>query len=158
MSTTNTMPRETFDAFMPLREAVNRFMEGGLSGPERAVFLLGRTFPVDILETPDEYVIQASLFGIRPESLKITTAGNTLTIRAGQKTQQENKEGTYLRRERIEAFLPDVGRTITLPGAIDPDKVTAEYEHGVLTIHVAKDEEVKDHTIPLQVKQATPVK
>ena len=150
-----TMLRDTIDAFAPLREAVNRFMESGIAGPERAVFMLGRTFPVDILETPEEYVIEASLFGIRPESVQITTTGNTLTIRAGQKSVKHTQKGTYLRRERIEAFMPDVGRTITLPGHINPDKVRAEYEHGVLTIHVGKDDEVKDHVIPLQVKEGT---
>ena len=137
---------------------MSRFIEGGVVGPERAVFLLGRTFPVDILETPEEYVIEASLFGIRPENVQITTTGNTLTIRAGHKAREQSKEGTYLRRERIEAFVPDVGRTITLPGHINPDKVSAVYEHGVLTIHVGKDEEVKDHKITLQVKEAAPAK
>ncbi len=148
-----TMQRDGTDTFAPLREAVSRFMEGSFAGPERAVFTLGRTFPVDILETPEEYVIQASLFGIRPENVHITTTGNTLTIRAGQKAAKPNADGIYLRRERFEAFVPDVGRTITLPGHINPDKVNAEYEHGVLTIHVGKDDEIKDHTIPLKVKE-----
>ncbi len=148
-----TMQRDGMDTFAPLREAVSRFMEGNLGGPERAVFMLGRMFPVDILETPEEYVIQASLFGIRPENVHITTTGNTLTIRAGQKAAKPSADGIYLRRERFEAFVPDVGRTITLPGHINPEKVNAEYEHGVLTIHVGKDDEIKDHTIPLKVKE-----
>jgi hypothetical protein len=38
----STTPREPFDAFAPLREAVSRFMESGVGSPERAVFLLGR--------------------------------------------------------------------------------------------------------------------
>jgi HSP20 family protein len=153
-----TLQRDSIDAFAPLREAVTRFMEGGFAGPERALFTFGRTFPVDILETPEEYVIQASLFGIRPENVHISTTGNTLTIRAGQKAAKQNIDGTYLRRERIEGFIPDVGRTITLPGHINPDKVNAEYEHGVLTIHVGKDEEIKDHKIPLHVKEVSRVK
>ncbi|MGO8946116.1 MAG: Hsp20/alpha crystallin family protein [Ktedonobacterales bacterium] len=153
-----TVQRESFDTFGPLREAVNRFMEGGVGGPERAMFMLGRSFPVDILETPEEYVIEASLFGIRPENVQITTTGNTLTIRAGQKAARQSTQGTYLRRERIEAFMPDVGRTITLPGHINPEKVNAEYEHGVLTIHVGKDEEVIDHKIPLHVREVAKTK
>jgi HSP20 family protein len=152
------MQRDAMDAFAPLREAVSRFIEGGVVGPERAVFMLGRTFPVDIIETPDEYVIQGSLFGVRPENVHITTTGNTLTIRAGHKATKSNIDGTYLRRERIEGYIPDVGRTITLPGHINPEKVSADYEHGVLTIHVGKDEEIKDHKIPLHVKEGSRVK
>jgi HSP20 family protein len=151
--------REPVDAFAPLRQAVNRFMEDGWAGPERALFLLGRTFPVDVLETPDEYVIEASLLGIRPEDVQITTAGNTITIRAGRKAHgHDEKEMTYLRRERIDRVLPEVGRTITLPGHFDAEKVKAVYEHGVLTIHIGKDEETKEHTIPVQVKQTVAAK
>jgi HSP20 family protein len=145
------------DAFAPLREAVTRFVESGIPASERRMFKLGRTFPVDILELPEEYVIEATLFGIRPENVQITTTGNTLTIRAGNKTARERTDGIYLRRERIEGFMPDVGRTITLPGHINPEKVNAEYEHGVLTIHVGKDEEIKDHKIAVHVKDAKEV-
>ncbi|HEX6543472.1 MAG TPA: Hsp20/alpha crystallin family protein [Ktedonobacterales bacterium] len=151
--------RDPIDAFAPLRQAVTRFMEDGVTGPERALFLLGRTFPVDVIETGDEYVIEASLLGIRPEDVQITTAGNTVTIRAGRKTHKDiDKEVTYLRRERIDRFLPEVGRTITLPGRFDPEKVKAVYEHGVLSIHIAKGEESKEHTIPVQVKQVVTTK
>lgn len=144
--------REPLDAFAPLRQAVNRFMEDSAVGPERALFLLGRTFPVDVIETPDEYVIEASLLGIRPEDVQITTAGNTVTIRAGGKSRKHvDKDETYLRRERIDRFLPEVGRTITLPARVDPSKVKAAYEHGVLTIHITKDEESKEHIIRVQV-------
>jgi HSP20 family protein len=152
-----TLQRDSMDAFAPLREAVSRFMEAGIAGPERALFMLGSTFPVDIIETPDEYIIQGSLFGVRPENVHITTTGNTLTIRAGHKVTNQHIDGTYLRRERIEGFIPDTGRTVTLPGHINPEKVNAEYEHGVLTIHVGKDEEIKDHTIALHVKEASRV-
>jgi HSP20 family protein len=151
--------REPFDAFAPLREAVARFMEDGFPTPERTSMALGRTFPVDVLETPEAFVIEASLLGRRPEDMQITTAGNTITIRAGRKaSERTEKEATYLRRERIEHFLPVVGRTITLPVHVDPEKVIATYEQGVLTIHVGKDEEAKEHTIPVQVKQAVTVK
>ena len=146
--------REPVDAFAPLRQAVNRFMEDGIAGPERALFLLGRTFPVDILETPEEYVIEASLLGIRPEEVQITTAGNTVTIRAGRKARKHDEEEvTYLRRERVDRFLPEVGRTITFPGRFDAEKVNAVYEHGVLTIRIAKDEESRERVVPVQVKQ-----
>jgi HSP20 family protein len=153
----STLQRDSMDAFAPLREAVTRFVESGIPTSERRMFKLGRAFPVDILETPEEYVIEATLFGIRPENIQITTTGNTLTIRAGSKTARERKDGIYLRRERIEGFMPDVGRTITLPGHINPDKVNAEYEHGVLTVRVGKDEEIKDHKITLHVKEAKEV-
>jgi HSP20 family protein len=151
MSSMNTVPRQSFDGFTPLHDAVSCFMEGGVLGPERAVFLLGRTFPVDILETPEEYMIEGTLFGIRPESIQITTSGNTLTIRTGSNARERDIGEIHLRRGRIDGIVPAVGRTITLPGHINPDKVSAEFDHGVLSIHVGKDDQVKEHKIPLRV-------
>jgi HSP20 family protein len=142
---------ETFEPFTPLREAVERFFDEGLINPER-LFLLGRTFPVDVLDRPDEYVIEASLPGINPNYVHLTSIGNTLTIRVGKPASQRNTEdGSYLKKERIERFYPTLSRTLTLPSKINPDKVAATYEHGVLTITVTKDEETKPHSIPLHV-------
>lgn len=145
----STPSREPFDAFTPLREAVNRFFDDGLMSPER--LLSGLVIPVDVIETADEYRIEASLTGVKPENVQVTTAGNAVTIRVGRKPQRPEEEGTYLRRERIERHLPDMTRTIPLPAKIDPERVTADYEHGVLIVHVAKDEETRPKIIPLHV-------
>lgn len=143
---------DPFDAFTPLREAITRFMDQGFS-PERALFTFGRTFPVDVIDMPDEYLIEVSLLGVKPEDVQITTTGNTLTIHAGQKAREIREEGTYLKRERAERFIPEVSRTITLPAKVDPTKVTAFSEQGILTIHVGKDEEARERTIPVKVRE-----
>jgi HSP20 family protein len=142
---------EPLDAFTPLREAVTRIFDEGLVSPER-LLMLGRTFPVDILDRPDEYVIEASLTGINPAHVHITASGNALTIRVGRAPHVRHEEDeTYLKKERILRQGPDMSRTLTLPTRINPDKVSATYEHGVLTVIVAKDEETKPHAIPVHV-------
>jgi HSP20 family protein len=148
--------REPLDAFTPLREAVNRFLDDGLMAPER-LMLFGRTIPVDVIEAREEYIIEASLTGIRPENVQITATGNTVTIRVGRKGHAKHEEeGTYLRRERFERPMPEMARTIALPSQVDPNKVDATYEHGVLTIRIAKDEQAKPKTIPLHIAKNTP--
>ena len=148
--------REPFDAFTPLREAVGRFMEVGFPSPEQALLAIGRTFPVDVIETAEEFVIEASLLGVKPEDVQITTAENTITIRAGQKAyERRERDVTYLKRERIERLLPQVSRTIVLPARFDPEQIAASYEHGVLTIHIPKTDEAKVRTIPIQMKEVT---
>jgi HSP20 family protein len=142
--------RDPSNASAPLREAASRFSPGleREAGP-----MLERTFPDVIFETPDEYVIRGPLFGTRPENVRITTAGNTLTIRDGQKAARPSVDGITLRRDRFETFYPDGSRTITLPGHIDPQKVNAEYEDDVLTIHVGKEVQSRDDAVPLPVKE-----
>ena len=145
----STPTREPFDAFTPLRDAVNRFFDDGFMIPER--IMTGRMIPVDVIEAADEYRIEASLAGVKPENVQVTTAGNTITIRVGHKPQRLEEEGTYLRRERLERHLPEMIRTIPLPTKIDSERIVADYQQGVLVIHVAKDEQAKPKAIPLHV-------
>ena len=118
--------------------------------------LWGRTFeggelpfPMDVWQTKDHYVVQATIPGVRPEDLEVTFSGQQLTIRGAVQAQQEVKEDDYLLRERRQGtFL----RAITLPEGVDTDKAEASYEHGVLTIRIPKLETVK----PKSIKVNTP--
>ena len=139
---------EPVSELTPLREAVNRLLEGSVVGLER-LDVFGRTFPVDIRELEGEYVVEASLPGIKPDDLRITATEDTLTIRAERKTEKEEKAGTLLRQERYEG---EFFRTITVPSGLRPDGVTATYEHGVLTLHAPKAELVKPKTVTVEVK------
>ena len=150
----STPTRDPFDAFTPIRDAVSKFMEDGLVSPER-LFAIGRTFPVDVLDLPEEYVIEATITGVKPEDIHITAEGNTITLRSGGHISHAgSREGTYLRRERLVRPTPEISRTLTLPTRIDPDKIVATYEHGVLTVKIAKTEESKAHTIRVVNKEA----
>jgi HSP20 family protein len=148
---------EPMDVFTPLREAVSRIFDEGAITPERLLYL-GRSIPVDVIDTPEEYVIEASLAGVRPEHVQVSVADNTVTIRVGRKAYARHEEDVvYLRHERIERPTPEMSRAIALPAKIDPDQVVANYEHGVLTLHIHKSEESKAHTIPLHISKE-PVK
>ncbi len=154
MSSSQPGPMEPVDVFTPLREAVSRLFDEGLT-PERLMFF-GRTIPVDVIDTPDEYIIEASLTGVRPEHVQVTVADNNVTIRVGRKAYARHDEDVvYLRRERIERPTPEMSRVIALPSKIDPEKVEANYEHGVLTLHIHKSEESKARAIPLHVTRET---
>ena len=55
-----------------------------------------------------------------------------------------------MRRERFEG---EMTRTITLPTHIQPEKIQATYEKGILKLQVPKSEEVKPKQIPIKVKE-----
>lgn len=146
---------EPVDVFTPLREAVNRMFQEGPLTPEKLMFF-GRTIPVDIIDTPDEYIIEASLTGVRPEHVQVSASDNTVTIRVGHKAYTRSDEDVvYLRHERLERPMPEMSRTISLPVKLDPEQIEANYEHGILTLHIHKSEESKSHTIPLHVAKET---
>ncbi len=143
--------KDPSEALMPLREAVNRLFEDSFIWPGRLEVFTGRTFPVDVYETKDQqgYVVEASLPGVKPEDISITAIGDTLTISFATKGEEKVEKPNYVRRERYEGELR---RTISLPTQIDPEKVQATYEHGVLKLVVPKVEAAKPKQITVKVK------
>lgn len=146
------VPRDPFDAFVPLREAMNRLIEDSFIGPTRFEVFTGRPFLVDLYETEDrqKYVLEAALPGFKPEDLQITALGDTITIHVAKKEVKKEEKASYVRRERFEG---EMTRSFTLPTAIVPEKVEAAFEHGVLKLSIPKAEQVKPKQITIRPKE-----
>jgi HSP20 family protein len=143
--------QEPFDAFVPLRDAMNRLIEDSFIGMGRFE-PFGRAFPLDIQETTDEYIVEAALPGVKPDELQVTATEDTLTIKAVRKQEEKtDKSETYVRRER---YTGELSRIVSLPMTIDPNRVNATYEHGVLTLHIAKQPKVAPKQITVNVNEA----
>jgi HSP20 family protein len=148
---------DALEPMTPLRDVMNRLLEESMVGLGRIEpWFAGRAFPVDLLETDDTYVVEAALPGFKPEEIEVTALGDTLTIRARHEAREEQrdkkpgKDGVYLRRERSRGeFL----RVIELPMTLDPKKVTAAYEHGLLTLSIPKTEREKPAVIPIKKRE-----
>ena len=136
---------EPFGMMTPLREAMNRLLEDSFISPARFEPILGKMLLLDVYETDGEYTIEASLPGVKAEDLKVSATEEVITIRASMKREsREGEKGSWVRRERYEG---EVGRSVTLANPIDPSKVSAHYEHGVLKLTAPKTEIAK----PLQI-------
>lgn len=97
---------------------------------------------VDILEENDKYLIKAELPGVNQKDVKITLNDNVLNIRGERKSEyEENKEGIH----RIERSFGSFSRSFPLDKEVIPEKVTASYKDGILTIDLPKsNKEVKE--------------
>jgi HSP20 family protein len=100
---------------------------------------------IDIEESNDEYVVSADLPGIKKEDISIECHENQLTISAERK--YESNEGK--KHDRRERFYGTYQRSFTLPSGIDPDKIEASYEGGVLNIRIPKGEQQKARRIEI---------
>ena len=78
-----------------------------------------------------------------PEDVDVQIAGNQLVISGEKKESSERKEQGLFQSE---CYYGSFHRTITVPEHVDPDRVTADYTHGVLTVHLKK-------TTPAAVKR-----
>ncbi len=135
-------PWDPVQDFLPLRDAMSRLFEESFIRPGG----LGLTaaVPVDAYTQGDEYVIEAALPGLRPESIEVTAVGNQVTISGEYPAPPQGRQ--YLFRERPVGRFE---RTITLGSDLDADRVQAHYEHGVLRLAVPKAEWAKPKRIAL---------
>ncbi len=91
--------------------------------------------PVDAWETKDELRVQVELPGVRQRQIRIDFAEGVLTIRADRPPDPALQSEQALQVEcRYGSFV----RRLTLPGAIDADRVRATYRNGVLDIRLPK--------------------
>jgi HSP20 family protein len=102
---------------------------------------------LDVAENKDEYTVKASVPGINPDDVEITFTDNTLTIKGEIKEEKEANGAQYVLRERR---YGQFSRSIGLPVHIQADSIHANYDAGVLTLHLPKAEEVKPRKIAIK--------
>ena len=107
--------------------------------------------PVDLWETKDAYHLRADLPGMTPDELEINATSESLSISGEVKGQADVTEDGWLRQERR---VGKFQRAFSLPVAIDPSKVEATFENGVLSLVLPKAESTKPRTIKVNATNA----
>jgi HSP20 family protein len=130
MTPFSTSPRRNND-LMDLNDLVEDFFR-----PVRS--LRHDTFKIDVEDKDDAYEIVADMPGIKKEDLKVSYDDSVLTIEVRHEDENEEKdeEKNYIHRERR---VSSMRRQINLPD-IDPSKLKAKLEEGILTIDAPKSE------------------
>lgn len=108
---------------------------GGLTAIDRR---MGTFVPdVEVSEKDDAIEVAAELPGMSENDIELTLSpsGDALMLRGEKKFQQEQREQNFYRCERAYGAFQ---RTIDLPTSVDPDKVEAKFENGVLSVHLPK--------------------
>jgi HSP20 family protein len=85
-------------------------------------------------------VLEVIAPGFQKEDFKVNLDNNTLTISAEKKEETENKNEKFIRKEfKQQSFK----RSFTIDENIDAESISAKYVNGVLTLNLAKKQEVK---------------
>jgi HSP20 family protein len=127
----------------------------------RSVFDLAPSWPtevtwgtvpaVDVAEHERDYEITAELPGLDDKNIEVKVANGVLTIK-GEKTEEkeEKKKDYHLSERRYGSFR----RSFSLPDGVDPDKIEAKFQKGVLTITLPKSTEAQKQEKKIAVKAA----
>jgi HSP20 family protein len=94
-------------------------------------------FPVDLYEDKENTYVRAELPGVNRDAINIEMVDGYLNISATRKNHQD------------ETF--SFNRSVSIPEAVQADKVTAAYENGVLTVTLPKQEQAKPRKIAISV-------
>jgi HSP20 family protein len=128
-----------------LQGEMNRLFDrwgGGDGGVAEGVFPA-----LNVWEEGDQVVVEAEVPGLDLKDLEIyVLGGNQLSIK-GERKPNVPEKGTWHRRERTFGAF---SRTLTLPFPVDPDKVDARLEQGVLRITLSKHESARARKIPVR--------
>jgi HSP20 family protein len=139
---------DPFREMVSLRDAMNSLLQesfvrpGGMQGSGSGGTA---TLPLDVKETDHDFMVKASLPGVKPEDVQITVHGDTVTIRGETKAVEEKKGETWHMRERRYGSFQ---RSVSLGTPVDSDKASAKFEHGELTLTIPKSEKAR----PRQIK------
>jgi HSP20 family protein len=95
---------------------------------------------VDVFETQDCLRITAELPGVKPDQVKVSVEQGVLTLRGEKDQHAEGQTETVHRYERSYGMFQ---RSFQLPSSVDPDRIAAKLEHGILTLELPKAERAK---------------
>jgi len=141
-ASTTTPARRYIDPFTAMRAEMDRvfdsFLGRGfarfpvLSRPEES----GAVTPsIDVRETEKELVVEAELPGMDEKDVNVTLSSGVLTLKGEKKSEREEKKDDYHLMERSYGSFQ---RSFQLADTIDPDKVTATFDKGVLRVTLPK--------------------
>ena len=101
---------------------------------------------MDLVERESEFVLRADLPGLSEEDVNIEVEDNVLTISGERKSEHEERTEGYYRLERASG---NFSRSLTLPEGVDPEKVQASFDRGVLEVRIPKPEQRKPRKVTI---------
>ena len=138
-----------FREFSTLQDRMNRlFRDSYGDGREEALTTSTFAPPVDVYEDEHNITLKIEVPGIDDKDVDVRIENNTLTVHGERKFEKEEKEENF---RRVERQYGSFTRSFTLPNSVDPEKVQASYEKGILKIQLAKKAEAKPKQIKVNV-------
>jgi HSP20 family protein len=136
------------DRISSMQAEMVRMYDSTFGSSFRSPASLSRWNPaVNVYQDKDQFFVVAELSGLNKEEIDISLHDDTLTISGERKREGSSEQGLLAER-----FYGKYQRSLTLPTAVDPDKVKASYRDGLLQVVLPKAEEAKPKQIEVALK------
>jgi HSP20 family protein len=109
---------------------------------------MNQAFPaMNAWTNENEEIVTAEIPGVEPKEIEITVNNDVLTITGERKAVDSSEDIRYHRRERVNGKF---SRSIQLAFPVDPEKVNASIENGILTVVLPRAEADKPRKISVK--------
>jgi HSP20 family protein len=96
---------------------------------------------VNIREDEKKYFLELAIPGMNKKDLKIDINEDVLTISSENKSETEESNNGYKRKE---FSYSSFSRNFYIPDTVEREKIEANYKDGILTVELPKQEEEKN--------------
>jgi HSP20 family protein len=128
-----------FDTFRDLDRLAQQMFTGN-GGPVAA-----RSMPLDAFRRGEQFVINLDLPGVDPASIDLSVEKNVLTVRAERSWSPAEGDEVLITERPQGSFT----RQLFLGDNLDTDKVTANYDQGVLCVAIPIAEAAKPRRVQI---------
>ena len=124
------------------QRAFNIFRDrGGFDGRDlddwfRAEAELLKPVPIELSESDDSFTVRAEVPGFDPKEITVQVEPTSVYIHGKSEHKKEEKKGKEIKYSEVSAS--ELSRRIDLPGMVNPDKVSAHLNKGVLELTLPK--------------------
>ena len=141
----------SLEPWSDLRREIDRLFDsvaGAPLGSQGAAGMQSWAPPMDIEDQEDLIRVSFEIPGVNRDDVMVTVENGVLTV-AGEKrferTSGDENSGPYSVERRYGRFE----RSLSLPQSVDTEKVSAQYENGVLTLELPKSAESRKRKIAI---------
>lgn len=105
-------------------------------------------FKTDIRDDGDKFVLEAELPGYEKDDISIDLKDSTLTITAAHSDEKNDKNGSYIRRERS---YGSYSRSFDVTN-IDENAIGASFKNGILELTLPKKQEKEEPVKKIKIQ------
>lgn len=126
--------------FDPFRE-LDRFSEQARVGAQAL-----RTMPMEAFRHGDQFFVALDLPGVDPNDVDVTVERNVVSIRARRRPARQEGDEVLV----DERYQGEFTRQLFLGENLDPTKISAGFDRGVLTLAIPVAEESKSRKVEVK--------
>jgi len=130
--------RDPLRELLDLQERMNRLFDDTLAREriEEPALLHGTWTPLaDVVETPEAYLVEVELAGLSRDDVVVQAQGDELVVRGERRPSTASRPEAF---HRLERRYGPFARGFRFSEGVDPDRITAAFEDGLLQLTVPK--------------------